>query len=355
MFSLRDKLFLASFIIGFALAPCFAQWGSMPPPSVGSPQFPGTPPQLGPDARGRETGSITGSVQTSDGKPVANARIQIISLMKGEQLASQYTSDDGTFTLNNLPSGEYELRAESGVVEVSQRLQVNQGESWVSMRMPTSSTPQAGGSGPTVSVQQLRVPDKAAALLAKAHQAMDKNKLDDAGKLVSRALQAYPHFAQALVLRSVLDMQQKRFDQAVADANSAIQTDPNYGTSYLVMGAALNAQGKYQDALRSLRQAQALLPNAWQGYFESSKALLQLGKFEEALHQAQKAGAVSDANSHPELHLLQGYAYIGLRTYGAALNQFRQYLKQAPAGPYADEARSLLDKVRPLAATAVAR
>src|SRR5579864_245916 len=92
-------------------------------------------------------------------------------------------------------------------------------------------------------------------------------------------------------------------------------------------------------------------PMPWQGYFESSKALLQLGKFQPALQQVNKALALGDAVLHPEFHLVKGYAYVGLRTYGAALGEFEQYLSHAPNGPYAAEARSLLDKVRPLAAS----
>jgi regulator of sirC expression with transglutaminase-like and TPR domain len=80
-----------------------------------------------------------------------------------------------------------------------------------------------------------------------------------------------------------------------------------------------------------------------------------LRKFQQALQQVNKALLLGDAASHPELHLLKGYAYLGLHTYGGALSEFQQYLSHAPNGPYAAEARSLLEKVRPLAAAAIAR
>jgi len=348
---LRDKLFLACFVLAFAVAPSWAQWGGLQQSGSPGTQFPGDPQSALP-ARNQLGGVIMGSVRTLDNKPVPNARVEANSLVPGRQVTAQYTGDDGSFTLTNLPAGEYELRAESGVLQASERVQVAEGQTWVTMRLPNpNSAPGGDPNAPSISVQQLRVPEKAVSWLAKAHAAVNKNNLDDASKYVSKALQAYPHYAQAFALRGVLELQRQQFEQAAADANRAIQADPNYGTGYLVMGAVLNCEKKFQEALRPLQQSELLMPNAWQGYFESSKALLQLGKFQPALHQVNKALALGDAVLHPEFHLVKGYAYVGLRTYGAALGEFEQYLSHAPNGPYAAEARSLLDKVRPLAAS----
>jgi len=357
MFCLREKLFLVCFLMIFALAPGWAQMGGLQEQDFGgSPQFPGTGAQNGADAKRNSSGTIMGSVQTLSNKPVPNARIEVISLAQGQRTLTEYTSQDGSFVVGGLATGEYEVRAQSGVLEASARVRVGDGQNWVTMRVPDSNAARGGdGSAPTVSVQQLRVPDKAASLLAKAHEAMDKGKLDEAAKYVSKALAAYPEYAQALALRGVLELQRQQFDQAAVDANHAIQADPNYGTGYLVMGAALNCQKKYQEALRPLQQAEALLPSAWQGYFEHSKALLQMAKFQEALQQVNKAFTLGDPSTHPELHLVKGSAYLGLHTYGAALTEFEQYLSREPNGPFTAQVRSTLKKIRPLAAAAVAR
>jgi tetratricopeptide (TPR) repeat protein len=355
MFSLRDKLFLVGFLVILALAPAWAQIGSVQDPSLpGTTLFPGSSFQNNPDMKRAGRGMIMGSVRTLDNKPVANARVVVNSLAASEHMVTAYTSQDGSFTVAGLSTGDYEVRAESGVLESSARVQVGDGQTWVTMRMPNSAAQERGGSASTVSVQQLRVPEKAASFLAKAHEAMDKRKLDDAANYVSKALASYPEYAQALTLRAVLEMQQQQYGQAAADANHAIQDDPNYGTAYLVMGAVLNCQNKFEDALRSLARAEALLPNAWQGYFESSKALMQLGRFQPALQQADKGLALPDAGAHPELHLVKGYAYLGLQTYGAAVKELEQYVSKFPNGSDAARVRSDLERIRPLAATAVA-
>ena len=350
----RDKLLLACLIIGFSVAPCFGQIGGVSEPPFG-PQFPGTP-QANPNLSLAASGAIVGAVHTMDNKPVANARVEVISLTQGPQRGAQFTARDGSFTINNLPAGTYELRAESGLQEASMQVQVSDGQTWVNLRFPAGGAAQGGdGSAPSISVKQLRVPEKAVSLLGKARQAISKNHLDRAAHYLAKALTVYPHYAEALALRAVLELQGSHFQQAEADANHAIQSDPDYGVGYLVMGAALNCQRKYQDALLPLERAEALAPAAWQGYFESSKALLQLGKYQDALQQVNRAMALEKAGNHPELHLMKGYAYAGLHTYDAALGELQQYLTQDPGGPYAEDARASLAKIRPLAAAAVAR
>ena len=350
MFFPRHRLFLICFVAVLALAPCWSQISGFP----NNTPYPGVAPQNGADANGAD-GAIMGSVRTMDNKPVSNARVEVISLAQGQLITTQYSARDGSFQVSNLPEGDYELRAESGVHEATERVQISGRQSWVSLRLPNSSAASGGnGNAATVSVQQLRVPEKAASLLGKAHQAVDKNKLGEADKYISKALAVYPEYAQALALRAILEMQRQQYEEAVADANHAIHADPHYGTGYLVMGAALNCQQKFQDALLALQRAETLLPNAWQGYFESGKAMLHLGRFQEALQQVNKAFALVDPSQHPGLHLLRGYADLGLHTYGDALSELQQYLSQAPDGPHTAEVRSTLEKIRPLAAAAVA-
>lgn len=346
MFISRDKLFLACLIFALALVPgAFAQLQAGDAVS-----FPGSSRNILP-ATISANGTIIGSVRTLNDKPVANARIVVSSSNEGQPITAQYTSNDGSFVVSGLPSGMYDVRAESGVLESSERVQVNGGQAWITVRMPEAVQQGANGDGATVSVHELRVPEKAASLLEKARKALAGDKLEEAGKYVSRALAAYPEYSQALALRGVLKLQAQQFDQAVNDASHAIQADPNNGMGYLVMGAALNAEQKYQDALPPLQRAQALLPNAWQGYFESSKALLLLQKFQDALQQVNKAFNLTEPGKHPELHLLKGYAYMGLRAYGAAVAELQQYVNLAPTAPDATAARSTLEKIRPLAAS----
>src|SRR5579864_8552729 len=148
----RDKLLLACLIIGFSLSSCFAQMGSLSEPPGGA-QFPGTP-QANPNVILAASGAIVGTVRTMDNKPVANARVEITSLTRGPHPETQFTARDGSFTINNLPAGDYELRAESGLQEASVQVQVSDGQTWVNLRLPAGGAAQGqDGSAPSISVR----------------------------------------------------------------------------------------------------------------------------------------------------------------------------------------------------------
>src|SRR5207249_7107363 len=131
--------------------------------------------------------------------------------------------------------------------------------------------------------------------------------------------------------RAVLELDSKQTEQANTDVENALQADPNYAMAYVVLGSVRNEQANYADAIKTLERAIALAPSTWQAYFEYSKALLSTGKFKEALRQADRALSLVP-HEYPSLHLVRGYAYLGLRLYGAATPELEAYLQSTPQG-----------------------
>lgn len=87
-------------------------------------------------AQAQETGTVTGTVVDSDGTPVADAKVRLMSAtpkktkdaaepqaaQEGEKpkkekptaVAETTTGADGTFTLSNVPAGEYAIMVDAG-------------------------------------------------------------------------------------------------------------------------------------------------------------------------------------------------------------------------------------------------
>jgi len=124
------------------------------------------------------SGSISGSLRTAQGTPVANARIELLDGNNGQVKDSTYTNPNGTFTLMKIPDGMYEVVASSGLNEIRERLQVRGDLSMLNLvvRGPETGTTRAGNRA-TVSVAQMKVPEKARRLLEKAQSALYKRKL----------------------------------------------------------------------------------------------------------------------------------------------------------------------------------
>jgi tetratricopeptide (TPR) repeat protein len=201
----------------------------------------------------------------------------------------------------------------------------------------------------TVSVAQLKVPERAAKAYAKAQEAFHKNKRDEARSQVDKALQLFPRYAQALTLRGLLYLDDQQPAQAIEPLEQAIKYDFSYGMGYVVLGAAYNLLARYDDAQRSLQRGVALLPTSWQAQFELSKAELGKGQFSEALRHVNRAGDLAPAG-FPAIHLVRAHALLGLKNYTDAITELERYLGGESNSVASAKARETLNRARAFAA-----
>src|SRR5262249_34921523 len=159
--------------------------------------------------------------------PLKDVRVELANT-NGVVVNSAYTSISGSFEFSHVPQGSYTVVASSGLQQSSEHVEVNAWTSVVAMHMPTADKPEDGVAGNAISVAQYKVPGKARDECRKAHEAMYKGKLEEAGKHLARALEIYPDYADALTLRAVLELNQHNSDSAMADLDKAVKTDANY-------------------------------------------------------------------------------------------------------------------------------
>jgi thioredoxin-like negative regulator of GroEL len=287
--------------------------------------------------------TLSGSVRTIDGRPVPNARIEVRDLGTLQVVASGYTLPGGAFEFSSLPSGRYEVVASAGLQEARERVDL-MGMYNVDLRIGDVAQ-RDGGGGSTVSVAQLKIPDKARKALHKAEQALQNHQLEEARKQIDKALQVAPKYSAALTMRGILDLSENRLQQAQTACEQAIRSDSNYAMAYVVLGATYNVLDRFEDALRTLNQGLALSPNSWQGHFEMAKALLGKAQYAESLRQINRAAQLVPASYAP-VHLVRAHALLGLKNYPQAIAELEQYLGGAPDGADAASARQTLDQVR---------
>src|SRR5205823_11068120 len=75
---------------------------------------------------------ISGRVQQLDGTPVKDARIEVVSRASGQTVTSAFTDAGGTFHLAEIPAGNYDSVAQSGVNEARGEIVVDGLERYVS-------------------------------------------------------------------------------------------------------------------------------------------------------------------------------------------------------------------------------
>lgn len=294
--------------------------------------------------------SLNGSVRTFDGKPVQDARIEVINVMTGEVVGTAYTNPRGSFDITNIRNGNYEVSAVAGLNEARERVDLRNGGASISMTFPRPDADTAVGNRSSVSVAAMKVPSKARDAFKKAQSAVEDQKLDVAQKRIAEALAIYPEYSEALALRGILKLDANNAEGAVDDLDHAIKADAGNPLAYLALGAAYNSMRRYDDAIRSIDRGIALSPRSWQAYFEMGKAYLGKGDFEAALRQLNKSQGL-DKKDYPPLHLVRAHALLGMKNYPEAMAELQWYLDKDPGGAQASEVRQTLDKVRAFAAT----
>lgn len=288
--------------------------------------------------------SITGVVRDNQNNGMNDVRVEITDA-NGSTVGSSYTNPSGHFEFDSLSPGMYTVVATSGLQQASERVDATTFSNSVNVRMQGAGAPTDGVAGNSISIAQYRVPAKAREAYRKAHEAVEKNKMDDAHKHLAKALELCPNYADALTLRAVLALNQRDSQSAVADLDKAIQADGNYGMAYMVMGSALNMQGKFDEAIRSLQRGQSLAPNYWQGYFEMGKSYIGKADYPSALRQLERAESLAPAN-YPLISLLRADALLAMKQFPEAMSVLQAYLQKDPHGSNSAQAHKMLEQAQ---------
>ena len=291
--------------------------------------------------------SVTGTVVDSDNKGLANARIELRDIRTGLVAASGYSTASGSFELQDVPQGNYEVVASAGILETRERVDLSRDNPSLTLRLQDAPAAVSGGQQ-TVSVAEMQTPGKARNELHKAQAYVSKNKLAEASALLVQLVANYPSFADAHSLLGIVHLDEGNPAAAAKELERAVQLDPHAAVSYVALGAAYNSLGQYDDAARTLDRASSLSPNSWQLYFEMAKASLGRHNFRVALGQIARAEQLCDSN-FLALHVVKAHALLGLKDYPQAVAEFKYVLDREPRGPYASDARQTLEQVQALA------
>jgi Tfp pilus assembly protein PilF len=288
---------------------------------------------------------ISGTVRDANNNPLNEVRVELTD-WNGGIVNSTYTNQAGSFEFPPVAEGAYTIVATSGMQQVTERIETSHWSAMnVSLRLPVNNKPDDGRTGNTISVAQYRVPDKAREEFNKAHENLEKGRLEDANRHLTRALDLYPDYADALTLRGILALDHKQTEAAIADLDHAIKSDGSYALAYMVMGSALNQESKYDEAIQSLQRGESLAPDYWQAYFEMGKSYIGKGDFPAALAQLDRARTLAGAE-YPLIEFLRAHTLIEMKQYPDAVLALQSYLQREPQSANSEKARQMLEQAQ---------
>jgi Tfp pilus assembly protein PilF len=294
---------------------------------------------------------LSGTVSDAD----THARLDGVRLeldsTRGPSLGTFFSGDGGRFTFSNIPAGTYVLVVDlTGYETVNQQVELFNDERALQVELRRTADANTKGIN-TVSARELSIPRK-------AHDQMQKGltllygKSDYQGSLkpFEEAIQEYPEYYEAYAQMGVAYM--KLADTANSEKafrKSVDVSHKRYQDAYLGL-AELSLNGhRFADAETLARKAVEIDPNSWRAQSQLARALVQLHRASEAEPTAVAAVKLKDDN--PTLYLLLANIHMQLQNDRAQLDDLNHYLKLAPAGPFADQARQQRDQLQQFLST----
>ena len=319
--------------------------------SAAQQRTPPPPPAL-PDMRSSPVRKISVNGRVTDAVTHAqldNVRVELHSVTGGVA-GMAFTSGSGGFQLNGVAEGDYTLvvdrvgyQAASLPVEVSgfsvYGIQVEL------LRARNARAPVNNGPN-TVSQRELSIPRK-------AHDDMEKGmallygKSDYQGSLkpLTKATQEYPDYYEAYTQIGIAYMKLADAGNSEKAFRKSIEvSQERYPGAYLGLAELFLSGGRFADAEPLSRKAAEMDSKSWQANSQLARALLGLHRSSEAETSALAAVALKPDNA--DLYLVLANVHNQLQNQSALLDDLNHYLKLAPTGPFAEQARLERDKVQ---------
>ena len=197
--------------------------------------------------------------------------------------------------------------------------------------------------GYTFSASTLLAPKAAQRNAEKGEEALRKNDAAAAEREFRKAVEAYPKFAVAWYgLGRSLAAQGKAADAKMAYERS-IEADPKYLNPYQQLAQMAVNEKRWEDVAALTGAIIRLNPFfSANTYFFSAMANAQSGRWELAEAHAREALKLDEQHELPKAHHMLGHILAERGSVTEAAEQFRLYLRQAPAAPDAEAVRQRL-------------
>jgi tetratricopeptide (TPR) repeat protein len=288
---------------------------------------------------------IAGRVLYGDGRPATAVTVQL-QTSEGAPAGLESTNSSGEFSFTGIRPGRYTVmvwqagyRTVIEVVEARGRL-AGAANTLVLTLVPEGKPgAPARAAGATISVEELKIPEKARREYREGVASLTAGKQAEAASHFERAVKLYPRYAEGYIRLGLVHAEQSQFPRAKREIGKAIQLDPKNPDGYAALGFVHRKAGERAEAAAALRQAIALRESDWFAQMELGALLLEEKKPAEALPHLLRAHQL-----HPQLasiHLLLYNALIFLDRGRAALAELDEFLAHFPNDPDAVRLRQV--------------
>jgi tetratricopeptide (TPR) repeat protein len=214
--------------------------------------------------------------------------------------------------------------------------------------------PQSKTEGLTLSATTALAPKDAAKAYQRGLEALKKNKVDDAEKEFEKAVDLYPKFAAAWFQLGDVHERFAHMEEARYAYAQSIAADSKFIHPYERLYLLGFKESKWPEVADNSDRVLHLDPNGYPAaYYYNAIANLQLNNLPVAEKSARQSVALDTKGENPQGMYVLGVILSRKKDYTGAAENLRAYLKAAPDGKEAGDARKhLADLDRMLASAA---
>ena len=292
--------------------------------------------------------SIGGTIRDeSDHHAMENISVTLKQLT-GNTINSIFTRGNGDFEFDGLGNGEYIVEINVRDYERLQQTVTISGASRMGLSIFLARTGKAANPPIqlSISAHQLSVPHK-------AHDEFEKGmsliymKLDYRGAIAQfqLAIRDFPTYYEAYAEEGNAYYQLQEMGPAEEALQKAVDlSSGQYADAMFTLAAIMTDTKRFKEAETISRRGISVDSSSWRGPFELARALNALKQPEEAEKTAQQSRDLMPDN--PPVYLLLANIHIQRKDYAALLRDLDDYLRLAPLGPEADQARKTRERVQ---------
>jgi tetratricopeptide (TPR) repeat protein len=292
------------------------------------------------------TASAWGQVLLAEGdRPIRHARVDFVSSSTGSA-DSRLTDDKGRFDFEGLAQATYQVVVSApGYEKLESTVQINGKTGPLLQRLRKTELAASPVNNNVVSVQELKMSDKAEKTFHKGTQLLLKGQAAQSLAYFDRAIANDPAYYRAYHNLGLAHLRLGRTQEAERALQKAIDlTGGGYAPADFAMGLALVQEEDYRRAETVIERGLEVDPGSATGKFYLAMAQFGLNRLEEAERSAEQA--LWRKGDSPETYFLLAAIHQREHNSPAVTQDLAQYLRLEPVGPHSDEARSLLARTQ---------